>query len=176
MTITQEFSSEPEVVRAAFAGFPSGVAALAATIDGEPFVMVTSSLSVGVSFDPPMVSFAAQRTSTTWPVLASADVIGVSVLGTDHAQKTRQLASRDRQRRFDGVETVQAPSGAIFLGGSPVWLECTIEHSYPAGDHDLIVLRVRSIVSTDASAPLVWHQQRLVPVPVPVAVSAPPTS
>ncbi|KTS11910.1 flavin reductase family protein [Microbacterium testaceum] len=149
-----------EDVEAAFAHVPAGVAAVAAVVDGVDTVMIVSSFAAGISYAPPMVSFAVQRSSTTWPDLSRARLLGVSVLGEEHAEKTRQLASRDRARRLDDVPFATTETGAILLAGSPVWLECTVAHRYPAGDHELIVLRVESVVPHSDRAPIVWHRRR----------------
>lgn len=145
-------------LRRAFSGFPCGVAALAAEVNGQPAVLVASSFTVGVSQDPPLVMFAVQRTSSTWPILSGANKIGVSVLGDGHGAAVRQLASSDRATRFDGIEKTTAESGAIMVTGSPVWMECTLEHTYPAGDHDIAVLRVHDLAVDFDHAPLVWHR------------------
>jgi flavin reductase (DIM6/NTAB) family NADH-FMN oxidoreductase RutF len=160
---------EPRDVRDAFATFPSGVAALGAVVGDQPTVLIASSFTVGVSQDPPLVLFAVQHSSTTWPVLATAPVIGVSVLGEDHAQKLRQLASADRSRRFDGVGVSVDDGGALYLDGSPAALECTTEAVHPAGDHDIVVLRVHRIETDAERHPLVWYRSRTATMAAEVA-------
>jgi flavin reductase (DIM6/NTAB) family NADH-FMN oxidoreductase RutF len=152
-------------LRDAFSRFPTGLVVIAALVGDERVVLVASSFSVGVSLDPPMVSFAVQRTSTTWPVLADAPRLGVSVLGETHIGQVRQLAGTHRERRLDGVAATVTDTGAVRLIGAPLWLECAVEHVYPAGDHDLIVLGVRKASSEPATSPMVWHRSACVAVP-----------
>jgi flavin reductase (DIM6/NTAB) family NADH-FMN oxidoreductase RutF len=148
-------SRDAAELRAAFARFPSGLAALSAVIDGSPTGLVASSFSVGVSFDPPIVLFSVQNSSTTWPVLRTAPTIGVSVLGKDHAKVAGQLASRSGDR-FAGLDTIVTDTGSLFIGGSSLLLDCEILSETPAGDHHIILLEVTSL-KVEAEEPLVYH-------------------
>jgi flavin reductase (DIM6/NTAB) family NADH-FMN oxidoreductase RutF len=145
-------------LRQAFACFPSGVAAIAAELDGTVTVLVVSSFTVGVSQDPPLVLFAVQQSSTTWPDLRVAPNLGVSVLGETHAAEARQLAGKNRHGRMAGVASTTTACGAVFLDEAPIWLECSVEDVHPAGDHDIVVLRVLALREDVEHHPLVWHR------------------
>ncbi|MBD8043565.1 flavin reductase family protein [Arthrobacter sp. Sa2BUA2] len=151
-----ETDLQPNALRRAFGRFPSGIAALCAEIGGVPQGIVASSFTVGVSMEPPLVMFAVQNTSRTWPVLRSARRIGVSVLGTGHDGVCRQIASRDGDR-FAGLDLHEA-GGALFLDDAALWLDCSIENEVPAGDHAVVLLRVHGYSThEDAHEPLVFH-------------------
>lgn len=150
------FDEDPMALRTTFALFPSGVAALSAVVDGEPVVLVASSFQVGISMDPPLVLFAVQHTSSSWPKLRTNDRIGVSVLGEAHDLAARQLASKAGDR-FAGLETTTLDSGAHFLHGAPVWIEASIHSEVPAGDHDVVLLQVHAMGTAPDTEPLVWH-------------------
>ncbi|WP_329609379.1 flavin reductase family protein [Arthrobacter sp. ATA002] len=117
---------QPAALRRAFSRFPSGVAALCAVIDGEPQGLVASSFTVGVSMDPPLVMFAVQNTSRTWPVLRGSGRIGVSILGAGHEGICRQIASKSGDR-FAGLSLHTDNSGSLFLDRAALWLECSVE-------------------------------------------------
>ena len=152
----ETISSDPSDIRSAFGKFPSGVAALCAEIAGEPTGLVASSFSVGVSYEPPLVLFSVQNSSTTWPVLRQGGRIGVSILGSDHARECYQLASR-KGDRFAGLDTRTTDLGALFIEGSSLWLDCEIYSETPAGDHTIVLLEVKSLKVSDDRDPLIYH-------------------
>lgn len=148
---------QPDSLRNAFARFPSGIAALCAIIDGKPQGIIASSFTVGVSLDPPLVMFAVQNTSRTWPIVRAAGRIGVSVLGERHEGVCRQIASRSGDR-FAGLKLESTDDGALFLDDAALWLDCSVEQEVPAGDHHVVILRVHGHETHgDANEPLVFH-------------------
>jgi flavin reductase (DIM6/NTAB) family NADH-FMN oxidoreductase RutF len=157
MTLARQ-QPDPLLLRQTFALFPSGVACIGAVVDGTKEALVASSFTVGVSLEPPLVSFAVQNSSTTWPRLRDAERIGVSVMASDHEDACRRIASKDRARRFDGVDTHIAESGALLLMGSPVWLECRVYSEVPAGDHHLVLLEVDGLGLNPELNPLIFHR------------------
>jgi flavin reductase (DIM6/NTAB) family NADH-FMN oxidoreductase RutF len=146
----------PSSLREAFGHFPTGVVAIAAEVDGSR-VGLAASTFVPVSLDPPLVSFCVQNTSTTWPKLKELPRLGISVLGEAHDEAVRTLAAKTGDR-FAGLRTVSTGSGAVFVEGTSVWLESSIEQLIPAGDHTIVILRVSAITVHPDVPPIVFHR------------------
>lgn len=153
-------SPSTQTLREAFGHFPCGVAALSAEVKGTKEVMVASSFTVGVSMDPPLVLFAVQNTSTTWPVLRQAGSIGISILAGEHAGLCRQLAAKDKTNRFSDVASHTTEAGAVLISDSSVHLECKVHAEYPAGDHTVVLFEVTSLRMEKGIEPLVFHGSR----------------
>jgi flavin reductase (DIM6/NTAB) family NADH-FMN oxidoreductase RutF len=157
----------PTSLREAFGHFPSGVIAIAAEVDGVR-VGLAASTFVPVSLDPPLVSFCVQNTSETWPRLKDLPHLGISLLGESHDAAARSLAAKTGDR-FAGLETHSRESGAVFVGGTSVWLESAIEQLIPAGDHTIVILRVRDITVHADVPPIVFHRSTKAVRRVPAA-------
>ena len=146
----------PTTLREAFGHFPSGVIAIAAEVDGIK-VGLAASTFVPVSLEPPLVSFCVQNTSETWPRLKGLPYLGISVLGESHDEAARTLAAKTGDR-FAGLQTTSTETGAVFVEGTSMWLESSIEQLIPAGDHTIVILRVSGITVHAEVAPIVFHR------------------
>lgn len=154
----QPSNLEPSALRQAFSHFPSGVVAIAAEVDGVRLGMAASTF-VPVSLDPPLVSFCVQNTSETWPRLAALPVVGISVLGEGHDEAVRTLAAKTGDR-FAGLQTTSSHAGAVFVQGTCMWLESEIAQQIAAGDHTIVVLRIRDVTVHGEVTPIVFHRSR----------------
>lgn len=147
-----------EQLREAFGGFPSGVTAVCAALDGVPIGLAASSFT-SVSVEPPLVSLCMQHSSTTWPTLRGLPRLGLSVLAEGQDDVCARLASRTGDR-FAGTDRFTSDDGAVFVHGATLWLDCTIHAEVPAGDHDIVLLQVHGLRADHAAAPLVFHGSR----------------
>jgi flavin reductase (DIM6/NTAB) family NADH-FMN oxidoreductase RutF len=154
---TSRTSFDDERLRRVFSHYPSGLAAICARVDGEPAGFVVASFQVGISLQPPLVSFAVMRGSRTWPRLRRAERLGVSVLSRDQGVVARRLAAKEGDR-FAGVAFEELERGAVVLDDAVATLSTSVEHEYEAGDHVLVVLRVHGLRIDDARDPLVFHR------------------
>lgn len=150
-------TSHSQPVRDVFNSIPTAVAALCALVDGEPRGLVATSLSVGVSYEPPMVAFSVLTSSRTWPLLRTASRIGVSVLSDAQGPACMQLAARDGDR-FAGLAISISHRGALFVEGATSWMDCSVHSTVGAGDHELVLLRVHRVHTAADIQPLVFHR------------------
>ncbi|GAA1849042.1 flavin reductase family protein [Brevibacterium marinum] len=157
-TITRATAVSPEALRETFSHFPQGVALIGAQVDGNPLGLVASTVTAGVSLDPPLISVAVQASSSTWPLLRSAPALGVSLLGTQQSSLTRQLASKDRAQRFAGIEPTIAADGALTIPDSPAHLWTRLYNEVEAGDHTVALLEILDASSEADTDALVFHR------------------
>jgi flavin reductase (DIM6/NTAB) family NADH-FMN oxidoreductase RutF len=151
-------SFDPQTLRDAFAAFPSGVVAVAGTVDGRPVGLAASSFT-SVSLEPALVSFSVANTSSTWPVLRRAPRLGLSVLASHHDAVCRQLAGPADQR-FAGLPLHVTDDGAVLLRDAVATFECTLDTEVPAGDHTIVLLALQAVRDRGGADPLIFHRSR----------------
>lgn len=115
----------PQTMRHTLAGFPTGIAVVAAEVDAE-IVGLSANSFTSVSLDPPLVSVSFARTSTSWPVLRRAKRWGISVLG-EHAHDVLASLRRPARQRFEGLDIETTVEGAAFVAGSLATLTVEID-------------------------------------------------
>jgi len=148
----------PGQLRNAFGRIPSSVAAVCGLVDDAPTGFVVSTFTP-VSLSPPIVSVCVQSTSTTWPKLQDCDRLGVSLLSIEQEREGKRLSLKGEDR-FEGVEWVTMTSGALFLLGAVVWLECSFREWVEAGDHGIVLFDVHNVYPGHSADPLVFHSSR----------------
>ena len=146
---------DPRSLRRAFAAFPSGVVAVAGTVEGRQVGLAASSFT-SVSLEPALLSFSVAKSSSTWPVLRQASRLGLSVLASHHDAVCRQLAG-PADDRFTDLALEVTDEGAVLLDDAVASFECTIHQEVDAGDHVLVLLALHAI-HEGSGDPLVFHR------------------
>ncbi|RJS47115.1 flavin reductase family protein [Nocardioides cavernaquae] len=136
--------------------FATGVVIVTASADGRPVGMTCQTFS-SVSLDPPLVCFLPAHTSRSWPLMREAGHFCVNVLAEDQADIAGVFASKGADK-FADVLWRPAESGAPILDGALAYVDCTLEAVHPAGDHDIVVGRVRALSTLRAADPLLYHR------------------
>lgn len=138
--------------------FATGVVVVTAAGPGGPLGFTCQSFS-SLSLDPPLVSLAPARTSSTWPRIRQVGTFCVNVLADDHEQHSVRFA-RSGVDRFSGVGWAPGPDGTPVLDGVAAWVVATLEHEYDGGDHTIVVGRVRALGADPTRTPLLFHRGR----------------
>lgn len=105
----------------------------------------TAQSFLSLSLDPPLVAVSPALTSSSWPKIAAADGLCINILGADQEAMCRGFA-QPSEDKFAGVGYRPAPiTGAPLIEGSLAWIDGRIEATYPAGDHEIVVINVLDI-------------------------------
>jgi 3-hydroxy-9,10-secoandrosta-1,3,5(10)-triene-9,17-dione monooxygenase reductase component len=148
----------PAVMREVLGHFVSGVVVITASGPDGPLGFTCQSFS-SLSLEPPLVSFAPARTSSTWPRIREVGAFCVNVLAADHQELSAGFA-RSGVDKFAGVAWAPGPSGAPVLDGVSAWIDCALRDEFDGGDHTIVVGRVQDLGADPARLPLLFYRGR----------------
>jgi flavin reductase (DIM6/NTAB) family NADH-FMN oxidoreductase RutF len=148
---------DPGLLRETLGHYPTGVAVVTATLeDGTPAGMVVGTFS-SVSLDPPLVAFFPMKGSSSFALIRTAQNFCINVLASDQEPLCRQLATGGASK-FDGVGWKPGPLGSPILDDAVSWIECSFEETREAGDHYIVLGRVREFAVERSTLPLLFFQ------------------
>ncbi|MFE6509455.1 flavin reductase [Nocardioides sp. NPDC057767] len=137
--------------------YPTGVCAItAADTDGARAGFVVGSFT-SVSLDPPLVAFFPDKRSTSWPKIERAGRFCVNILSAEQEHVCRQFATPGHDK-FKGLKTSTTPGGSPLIDGVVAWVECDLESVTEAGDHYIVLGRVRELDVASPALPLLFYQ------------------
>lgn len=155
--MSSQESIDPAWFRQVLGQFPTGVTVVTAmSADGRPEGMAVGSFT-SVSLNPPLVAFFPDKSSTTWPKLAPTRSFCVNVLSADQEDVCRLFATKGIDR-FAQFPWRGAPSGSPILDGAVAWIDCDIESITEAGDHFIVLGRVRDLNIGSETLPLLFYR------------------
>lgn len=157
--------------RATTRQFATGVSVLTCG-EGERAHGVTVSTVALASMKPPMVSVALRRGSRGLGALLATKGFVVNALSDRQEPVALHFARPDRGEGlaapgpavWDGWST----DGVPLVAGAVGWLECRMERTVPAGDHELVLARVTGARLGTAMVPLLNFAGALHRFPVPL--------
>jgi flavin reductase (DIM6/NTAB) family NADH-FMN oxidoreductase RutF len=162
MTVTRDGAGtraiEPDWYRRVLGQYPTGVCVVAADEPGTgPCGMVVGSFT-SVSLDPPLIAFYPAKSSTSWPRIEASGAFCVNILGADQEDVCRTFSAK-AGNKFEKVPFHRTPqTGSPIIDGVVAWIDCDIEAVQDAGDHVLVLGRVRELDVHRPGLPLLFFQ------------------
>lgn len=145
-----------ESFKAAMSLFPSGVV-IATTIskDGKKCGFTASAFS-SLSLDPPLILVCLAESADCYNSFITNDKFAVNVVGHEQHDLAFKFATKGAEK-FDGNEFITGDSGLPIITDCIFSLECTTRHTYPGGDHKILVGEVEH-AKINNGTPSVWYQ------------------
>jgi flavin reductase (DIM6/NTAB) family NADH-FMN oxidoreductase RutF len=153
-------------LRRAFGTFVTGITVITTLdADGSPRGMTANSFT-SVSLDPPLLLVCIGKAASSFPAFNAADCFAVNVLHERQKEVAGVFASKSATK-FENVTHDFVHTGAPVLADSLTWFDCTVHHRVDAGDHVILIGRVRAF-GTSAAAPLGFCRGQYVSVEDPM--------
>lgn len=151
-------ADDARAYRDALGSFATGVTIVTVPCADGP-IGITANSFASVSLDPPLVLWSPAKSSNRFKYFDGAPHFAIHVLDT-HQQEACNGFTKDKSA-FDGLDWVTGEHDVPHIRGCLARFECTLDASHDAGDHTIIVGRVRN-AAFRTGLPLLFQGGRFV--------------
>jgi Conserved protein/domain typically associated with flavoprotein oxygenases, DIM6/NTAB family len=105
----------------------------------------TAAWVMQVSFDPLLLALSVNPQNASYALLRGRGAFAVSVLQRGQLELARRFGTRSghEQDKLAGIRWHAGRNGAPILDEAVAYFDCELMESHPAGDHELVIGRVR---------------------------------
>ncbi|WP_306110426.1 MULTISPECIES: flavin reductase [Roseovarius] len=164
---SQRLSNEDcDALRRAFGAFATGVTIVTCQdTEGKPLGFTANSFT-SVSLEPALLLICIAKTSTSLEHFRRCKSFAVNILSASQVDLSNKFASRQPDR-FADVMWKSGENGAPLIDKSAAWFDCLVHQFVDAGDHIVLIGRVRDFDQSDL-APLIYLKGQYLEAPKPV--------
>lgn len=168
--LTALTAPEPALFRQVAGRTPTAVTVVSTVWEDEPCAMTVNTF-ISVSLDPLLVLVSLATRCRTMRRIRESGCFGVTVLAADQHEVARHFADSSRPdgaAGFAGRAWRPAPhTGSPVLADGVSYVDCVADQVTEAGDHALVVGRVRAFGLLVDRPPLVFWRSRFTGVGEP---------
>ena len=146
---------DSQLFRSTLGQFCTGVVVALGCLDGEPVGFAAQSF-VSLSLDPPLVGLCPAKTSTSWPKIRASGSFCINILAA-HQQPVCDAFARSGGDKFAGLSWQPGSTGSPLLEGILAYVDCELEVEHDAGDHTIVVGRVKDLGVLASGEPLLFY-------------------
>lgn len=106
--------------------------------------------------EPPLVSFSVMRTSTSDPRIRDTGRFSVNVLSRSQDAISHQFA-RTGSDKWAGDQWSPTRNQNPVIAGTLMWLDCDLFAEHAAGDHDIVIDRVKKAITGTCVRSMRWQ-------------------
>jgi flavin reductase (DIM6/NTAB) family NADH-FMN oxidoreductase RutF len=154
---------DSEALRATMRLWSCGVTVVTSQYEQQHNGMTASSFT-SISLDPPLVLVCLHKEAETSQIIQQSHVLGISILGADHANLSSQFAGYTElppgADKFHDVPTFTARTGSPLLQPAIAWLDCEVYGIHDGATHHIVIGQVVATGRMDDPIyPLVYHNR-----------------
>jgi flavin reductase (DIM6/NTAB) family NADH-FMN oxidoreductase RutF len=142
-------------LRRAMGCWATGIAVIT-TSDGGTLAGLVSNSFTSISLDPPLVSWAVDKKSSSFATWINTDNYAVHILSESRRDLVQRFAAKGTDK-FAGLAWEPGVLGSPIVAHDVPRVECRLWQRVDAGDHVILIGEVASISDQDGFLPLTNH-------------------
>jgi len=147
-----------DALRSVLSTYATGVSIVMTKSRGAIHGLTVNSFT-SVSLEPPLILVCIDRLNATYPLIKESGIFSVNILSKIQESLSRLFSDPgNKSSMLQGLEYRQEVTGAPIIMGVLGFLDCSVEATYPAGDHDIFLAKVEKFGLGEDGDPLLYYR------------------